>query len=96
MGIDKNMIKSNTVSMKTAISIPDDLFKEVDRLADEKKTSRSKIFCSAVTLYLEKIKSQRLFEELNSAYGPEDTSEEKSVRKKSKEYYKRQIIKKEE
>jgi len=82
--------------MKTAISIPDDLFKEVDRLADEKKTSRSRIFCSAVTLYLEKIKSQKLLEELNSAYGSEETFEERLVRKKSKEYYKKQIVKKEE
>jgi metal-responsive CopG/Arc/MetJ family transcriptional regulator len=96
MSIDKNMIKSNTIGMKTAISIPDDLFKEVDRLAEEKKTSRSRIFCSAVTLYLEKIKSQRLLEELNSAYGPEESSEERLVRKKSTEYYKNQIIKKEE
>jgi metal-responsive CopG/Arc/MetJ family transcriptional regulator len=96
MSIDKNMIKSNTIGMKTAISIPDDLFKEVDRLAEEKKTSRSQIFCSAVTLYLEKIKSQRLLEELNSAYGPEESSEERLVRKKSTEYYKNQIIKKEE
>ncbi len=95
MSIDKNTIKSNTIGMKTAISIPDDLFKEVDRLADEKKTSRSRIFCSAVTLYLEKIKSRRLLEELNSAYGPEETSEEKTVRKKSKEYYKKQILEKE-
>ncbi len=96
MDIDKIMIKGNTIGMKTSISIPDDLFKEVDRLAEEKKISRSKIFCRAVTLYLEKIKSQRLLEELNSAYGYEETSEEMLVRKKSKEYYKKQISKKEE
>jgi len=95
MSIDKNMIKSNTMGMKTAISIPNDLFKEIDQLAEEKKTSRSQIFCSAVTLYLEKIKSQRLLGELNSAYGHEETSEEKLVQKKSLEYYKRQILKKE-
>jgi len=94
MSIDKNMIKSNTLGMKIAISIPNDLFKEVDRLVKEKKTSRSQIFCSAVTLYLEKIKSQRLLEELNSAYGHEETSAEKLVRKKSSEYYKSQILKK--
>jgi len=96
MSIDKNMIKSNTIGMKTAISIPDNLFKEVDRLAKEKKTSRSQIFCKAVTMYLEKIKSQRLLEELNSAYGQEETSEEILVRKKSSEYFKKQILKKEE
>jgi len=96
MSIDKNMINSNTVGMKTAISIPDDLFREVDRLAEEKKTSRSQIICRAVTLYLDKIKSQRLLKELNSAYGPEETSEEKLIRKKGTEYYQREILKKEE
>lgn len=89
------MVKSNTIGMKTAISIPDDLFKKVDQLAEEKKTSRSQIFCNAVTLYLEQIRSQKLLEELNSAYSHEDTSEEKLVRKKSSEYYKSQILKKE-
>ncbi len=89
------MVKSNTIGMKTAISIPDDLFKKVDQLAEEKKKSRSQIFCNAVTLYLEQIRSQKLLEELNSAYGHEETSEEKFVRKKSSEYYKSQILKKE-
>jgi len=80
--------------MKTAISIPDDLFKEVDRLAKEKKTSRSQVFSEAVKLYLKKNKSQKLLEELNSAYAHEETTEEKLIQKKSTEYYKSQIMKK--
>ncbi len=75
--------------MKTAISIPDDLFKEVEKLAKEKKTSRSQVFSEAVKLYLKKIKSQKLLKELNSAYAHEETSEEKLVQIKSIEYYKR-------
>ena len=36
------MTNGNTISMKTAISIPDELFEEVTKLAAKNKTSRSK------------------------------------------------------
>ncbi len=78
---------SQTNCMKTAISIPDDLFKKVEQLAKENKTSRSQIFCKAIELYLEKISAQKLLEALNSVYAEEESCEEKSVRKKSKEYF---------
>jgi len=81
--------------MKTAISIPDDLFKEVNKLAKENKTSRSQIYCAAVEAYLEKIKSLKLLEALNSAYSDEETSEEKLLRKRSIEHYSRTILKSE-
>lgn len=80
--------------MKTAISIPDELFKEVNKLAQENKTSRSKIFCTAVETYLEKVKSHKLLEALNSAYADEETYKEKLFRKKSIEYYNSTILKK--
>ncbi|MFO7867306.1 MAG: ribbon-helix-helix protein, CopG family [Candidatus Aminicenantes bacterium] len=79
--------------MKTAVSIPDELFKEVDKLAKERKTSRSRIFSEAVQFYLEKIKSRKLLKELNAAYSKE-TQEERRLRKKSKEYYKSRVLKK--
>jgi len=41
--------------MKTAISIPDHIFEEVNKLAQENKTSRSQIFCAAVEEYLKNI-----------------------------------------
>ena len=79
--------------MKTAISLPDDLFKEVVRLASENKTSRSQIFCLAVKEYLERLKAQKLLKALNDAYSEEDTTEEKLLRKKSLEYYDSAILK---
>lgn len=93
-GIDIIMNKSNTISMKTAISIPDDLFEQVNKLAKENKTSRSQIFCAAVEAYLEKVKSHKLLEALNSAYADEETSEEKLLRIKSTEYFESTILKK--
>lgn len=38
--------------MKTAISIPDDLFEEADKLARELKQSRSQLYSRAVREYL--------------------------------------------
>ena len=80
--------------MKIAISIPDDLFKEVNKLALENKTSRSQIFRSALEAYLEKVRSHKLLEAINSAYADEETAEEKLLRKKSTEYYDITILKK--
>lgn len=39
-------------SMRTAISLPDDLFKRVDRLASRRKTSRSRVLQDALRFYL--------------------------------------------
>ena len=88
------MNNSNTIGMKIAISIPDDLFKEVNKLALENKTSRSQIFRSALEAYLEKVRSHKLLEAINSAYADEETAEEKLLRKKSTEYYDITILKK--
>lgn len=79
--------------MKTAISIPDELFKEVDKLAKENKISRSQIFCAAVEAYLKKINSLKLLEALNTAYTDGETEEEKLLRTKSMEYFADKILK---
>jgi len=77
--------------MKTAISIPDDLFKEVDRVARESHSSRSQIFCKAVTEYLEKLRARKLLEKLNETYKDREDADEKRLRKKSVEYYRQKI-----
>jgi hypothetical protein len=38
--------------MKVAVSIPDDVFQEADRLAREQKTSRSQLYSRALTEFL--------------------------------------------
>ncbi len=81
--------------MKTAISIPDEIFEEVNKLAREKKTSRSQIFCAAVEAYLKKVKSHKLLEAINSAYEDGEATEDVILRKKSIEHYSRTILKSE-
>lgn len=79
--------------MKIAISIPDDLFEEVSKLATKNKTSRSQIFSIAVNEYLERIRSQKMLETLNKVYSDEETDDEKRLRQKSLEYYNSAILK---
>ncbi len=38
--------------MKTAVSIPDDVFEKAERLARRMKTSRSQLFSNALTEYV--------------------------------------------
>lgn len=91
--IDNSITFCHTYSMKTAISVPDDLFKEVEEIAKEQHSSRSALFTIAVKEYLERIKSQRLLDALNKAYSEPELSEDKALRQRSKKYYARKILK---
>jgi len=80
--------------MKTAISIPDDLFREVERVAEEYDYSRSEVFAMAVREFLERLKSQKILDALNSAYSEPESAEEKDLRRAGKEYYKKKVLRK--
>jgi len=54
--------------MKTAISIPDDLFESADALADELGVSRSELYARAVTEYLAKHRHADVTAKLNIVY----------------------------
>jgi len=81
--------------MKIAISVPDAVFREVKKAAEEQKRSRSEIFVEAVKAYLEKLESRRILEALNEAYTGPETQEEKDTRAAGLELYKRTVLKKE-
>ncbi len=57
-----------TANMKTAISIPDNLFREVDQYAKSHGYSRSQLFAKAVAQYLEVHPSDRITKQLNAVY----------------------------
>ncbi|MEK7828247.1 MAG: ribbon-helix-helix domain-containing protein [Deltaproteobacteria bacterium] len=79
--------------MKTAISIPDEIFRKADEAAKEYNYSRSELFTLAVKEFLEKIKSKRLLEAINEAYSEPEAPEETSLREKGKKYYSRKVLK---
>ena len=66
----------------------------MNKLAQEKKTSRSQIFCAAVEEYLKKMKAHKLLEALNSVYTDELSPEEKHLRAKTIEYYEHTVLEK--
>jgi metal-responsive CopG/Arc/MetJ family transcriptional regulator len=79
--------------MKTAISIPDDIFRELEKFAKEHKYSRSEVFVLAVKELLKKMESKQLLEALNTAYSDLEDTEGKTLRRKSKKYYVRAVLK---
>lgn len=79
--------------MKIAISIPDELFREVERFAEEHQYSRSEVFAVAVKEFFEKAESLNILNALNAAYFTEETAEEKTLKRKGKERYFKKVLK---
>jgi metal-responsive CopG/Arc/MetJ family transcriptional regulator len=53
--------------MKTAVSIPDDVFNEAETLARELKTSRSEIYARALAAFVGDHSSDRVTKAMNDA-----------------------------
>jgi metal-responsive CopG/Arc/MetJ family transcriptional regulator len=79
--------------MKTAISIPDDIFREIEKFAEEHKCSRSEVFVIAIKEFLTKLESRKLLNALNEAYSIAESKEEKTVRAKARKHYVRKVLK---
>ena len=54
--------------MKTAISIPDELFEKAEELAERLEVSRSQLYARAIAEYTERHSSQQVREKLNAIY----------------------------
>jgi metal-responsive CopG/Arc/MetJ family transcriptional regulator len=77
--------------MKTAISIPDDLFITVKEMSKKLNISRSQFFVEAVKDYITRQKNKEIFEALNKVYSEIDTKQEVELRKQSKKYYSKRL-----
>ncbi|MFW8602516.1 CopG family transcriptional regulator [Desulfobacterota bacterium M19] len=67
-------------SVKTAISLQEDLFKEVNMLASELHVSRSKLFVMAVQDFIKKEESKNLLSQINNAFSDASNKDEIKVR----------------
>ena len=70
--------------VKTAISLDEELFNKVDKLAHKLHVSRSRVFSVAVQDYLKKQENKALLAQLNEAYSDQPSDEEKKVSKTAK------------
>jgi metal-responsive CopG/Arc/MetJ family transcriptional regulator len=59
--------------MKTAISIPDELFAEADRAAKTLQVSRSELYATAVGEYVRRLRSSDVTERLNRVYATQES-----------------------
>ncbi len=60
--------------MKTAISIPDELFEAADRAAKTLGVSRSELYATAVLEYLKRHRAKDTTAKLNDVYASNDSS----------------------
>lgn len=60
--------------MKTAISIPDDVFSRAERFAHRRKITRSALFTAAVDEYIQHHREDNVTRKLNEVYAKEDSS----------------------
>ncbi|HEX6903721.1 MAG TPA: hypothetical protein VF789_28685 [Thermoanaerobaculia bacterium] len=59
--------------MKTAISIPDQVFREAERLAERLRKSRSQLYSEAVAEYLARHEPESLTDRINAVCAEVDT-----------------------
>lgn len=60
--------------MKTAISMPEDVFRTAERFARERKLSRSALFTRAVEEFLAHHRHEGVTERLDRVYASEDSN----------------------
>lgn len=70
--------------MKTAVSIPDDLFEGAERLARKTKRSRSRLFSDALKEYLARHSPDKITEAMNQACAEIGREEEQFVESASR------------
>lgn len=68
-------------NVKTAISIDKPLFEQINSLANEMNTSRSRVFSLAAKEFIQRHKNKELLDAINSAY--DDVPDEKESMLKS-------------
>lgn len=56
--------------MKTAISIPDPVFKSGEQLASRLRVSRSELYAKALKAFLDEHRDELITSRLNEVYGP--------------------------
>lgn len=71
--------------MKTAISIPDDLFVSAERVSKELGISRSRLFARALEEYLAKYSRDNIVEALDEIYQDEESTIDQDIVKVQRE-----------
>lgn len=72
--------KSYTNNMKTAISIPEKVFKSAEDLANQLGKSRSQLYTQAISSYVNRHSNDNVTKKLDEVYISEDSHLDKSLK----------------
>jgi metal-responsive CopG/Arc/MetJ family transcriptional regulator len=75
--------------MKTAISLPDDLFASADGLARRLGMSRSRLIATALAEFVAKHRAAKVSERLDAVYAAEESRVERSLSRAQREVLER-------
>jgi len=68
------------VTIKTALSLPDDVLREIDARASELATSRSGLIQRAIADYLRRLQEADYHRRIEAAYAAPDADDERALR----------------
>jgi len=73
-------------NVKTAISLDESLFHEIETIVRELEISRSRFFTLAAQEFIQRKKSRQLLEAINAAYEDSPDEEEAEMMRRMKKY----------
>ena len=77
-------------TVKVAVSIPEELFRQAEAAADEMKVPRSRVYADALGVYLRRLEDERVTRALDEVYAEPDP--EQAVRMQAyKAAYRRRV-----
>ncbi len=77
--------------VKTAISLQENLFQQVEQLADDLNLSRSSLIAIALQEFIERHENKRLLDQLNAAYAEDPQREELELSQAHRQSYQRTL-----
>lgn len=78
-------------NIKTAISLQESLFKEIELLARELQISRSRLFALAAEAFIQRHQNQKLLQAINDAYDDLPDEENRLLTQKRRQRYRRLV-----
>lgn len=79
------------MTVKTAISLDDTLFEQVESLVQELNVSRSRLFTMAMQEFIKRREAQRIMAALNEVYSNGPDAEEVTVLRAMKRYHQKLV-----
>lgn len=73
--------RSYTSGMKTAISIPDDVFNAAEKLARKLSVSRSELYTRAIRTFVDELSDEAVTQALNVVYSDVDSTLDPALKK---------------